>query len=76
MDSNLFSKYTKQIHKQKDIKNELCLFIKEKTGITILDSEIEIDSKKIHLYTSSIKKNILHTKNIKEILKEKGYTLK
>lgn len=75
MDKNLFSKYTQQIQKQNNKKQEVCLFIKEKTGVEILESEIEIDINKIHLYISSIKKNSLHKKNIQTLLKEKGYVL-
>ena len=76
MDKNLFSKYTQQIKKQSNKKQEILSYIKEKTGIEIFETEIEIKKTIISFYISSSKKNTLHQKKIQEILKEKGYTLK
>jgi hypothetical protein len=75
MDSNLFAKYTKQIIKQKNKKEEIIILLQETTGIILEEHEVEIDNTTVFIYTSSIKKNILHKKNTKHILKEKGYTL-
>lgn len=75
MDQNLFDKYKQEIQKQKSKKSEVCLIIKEKTGIVVNEEEIEITKKTVKIYTSSIKKNSLHSKKVQEILKQSGYTL-
>ena len=75
MDQGLFRKHILQIQKVQDVKSELCAYIQEKTGVEIIQEEIIITGKKIIIQTSSVKRSILLQKNIKEILKEKGYFL-
>ena len=59
----------------KKVQEEILLYIQEKTGILLQEEEIQIRKKKIHLRTSSVKRNNLIQKNIQTILQEKGFTL-
>lgn len=74
MDEAFFLKYKKEIKKQTLKKQEVVEFIKKKTNITITEQEFEIEKQKITFYTPSTKKSALHKKQIKELLKEIGYT--
>jgi hypothetical protein len=76
MDQGLFKKYTIQIQKNKDIQEDIRLFILEKTNISIEEKELQITKKIITIQTSSVKKSLLIQKKIKNLLQEKGYLLK
>ena len=73
MDESLFVKHFLQIKRQKDSKEELRNYIKEKTGIELEEGMVEVSKKKVTLHLSSVVKQKLHQKNIVEVLKEKGY---
>ena len=76
MEESLFDKYIINIKKQKNNKEEISLYIKEKTNIELEEKEIILSRKQIKLIVSSVIKQKLFQKNIIEILKEKGYSLK
>jgi hypothetical protein len=76
MEESLFSKHILQIKKQKNKKEEVINFIKEKTGIFLQSEDITITKKNITFSTSSVVKQKLHQKNIQTILLEHGYTSK
>ncbi|MBP6888189.1 MAG: hypothetical protein KBC21_00655 [Candidatus Pacebacteria bacterium] len=75
MDGNLFKKYENSIKKNKNNKESILLYIQEKTGVILNEKEITIINKKIKITTSSTQRSILLTRNIKEIILEKGYYL-
>lgn len=75
MDEGLFRKHILQIQKVQDNKEQICIHIFESTGVEILKEEIVITKNNIKLQISSVKRSVLVRKNIKEILKEKGYIL-
>jgi hypothetical protein len=74
MDPGLFAKHFFQIKKAHDIKNEVLVYIQEKTGVELFSEEVMITKKKVTIQTSSVKRMILIQKNIKKLLEEKGYT--
>ncbi len=76
MDESFFVKYAIQIKKQKNSKEEVLLFIKERTGIELQEEMITISKKQITFTVSSIVKQRLHQKNVNSLLEEKGYTVK
>lgn len=76
MDQGLFKKYTIQIKKNIDIKEEICSLILEKTNIPIQIQEITILKKIITIHTTSTKRSLLIQKKVSELLQEKGYTVK
>lgn len=76
MDESLFIKHLVNIKKQKNNKEEVILYIKEKTGIELSESMITLSKKEVTLHLSSVVKQKLFQKNIEELLKEKGYRLK
>ena len=59
MDEGLFRKHILHIQKQKDSKDELLLFIKERTNITLEFSEINVSKKEVSVHTSSVKRSKL-----------------
>ncbi len=75
MDQSLFRKYSIQIQKAKESKDIIIGLLQKITGITLQQEEISISKKTIHIQTSSVKRSCLQQKNVKELLKEKGYTL-
>ena len=76
MDESLFKKHLINIKKQKNNKEEIVLFIKDHIGIEIDESMFTISKKEITFNLSSVIKHKLFQKNIEELLKQKGYTLK
>lgn len=76
MDEGLFRKHILHIQKQKDSKDELISFVKEKTNITLESQEISLSKNVVIIYTSSVKKSKLIQSKLKEFLGEKGYQLK
>ncbi len=76
MDESFFVKYAIQIKKQKNSKEEVLLFIKERTGIELQEEMITISKKQLTFTVSSIVKQRLHQKNVNSLLEEKGYTVK
>lgn len=75
MNEGLFKKHIQQILLRTNIKQQIILSLKEKTGIEIDEEEITLSNKKITLSTSSVKKTVLLKKGIKEVLQTLGYTL-
>lgn len=75
MDTNLLKKYEILISKNKQEKEELISYIKDKTTILLKEKEIILEGKKISIQTSSLKKSILFKNNIKNLLQEKGYVM-
>ncbi len=76
MDESLFVKHLIQIKKQKNSKEEVINYIKEKTGIELSGEMINISKKQISFTISSVLKQKLHQNNIIKILEEKGYVVK
>lgn len=76
MDESLFIKHLIQIKKQKNSKEELLAYIKEKTGIELIENEITVSKKQITFTVSSVVKQKLHQKNIINVLEERGYIIK
>ena len=76
MDQSLFTKHIVNIKKQKNNKEEVLLYIKEKTNIGLEEKDIVLSKKQVKLNISSVIKQKLFQKNIAGLLKEKGYTLK
>lgn len=76
MEGSLFSKYKKEIDKQKNKKLNIITLVQETTNILLQEEEIEIGKNHILLHVSSTKRSVLYKKQIQTILKEKGYTLK
>ena len=76
MDNSLFSKHLLQIKKHETSKEEICLLIKEKTGIELDYEMFTVSKKQISFSISSVMKQKLHQKNIVKILEEKGYQTK
>lgn len=76
MDESFFIKHLIQIKKQKNSKEELLLYIKEKTGIELEEIMITISKKIVTFTVSSVIKQKLHQKNISKILEDKGYIIK
>jgi hypothetical protein len=76
MDESFFVKYAIQIKKQKNSKEEVLLFIKERTGIELQEEMITISKKQLTFTVSSIVKQRLYQKNVNSLLEEKGYTVK
>lgn len=74
MDESFFVKYAIQIKKQKNSKEEVVVFIKDKTGIELQEEMITISKKQISFQISSVLKQKLFQKDIVKILEEKGYT--
>ncbi len=76
MDNSLFEKYKKVISRQEIEKEKIINIIKEKTGVTLKEKQINLDeNKKITLFISSIQKNTFKLKNINEILKKEGFII-
>ncbi len=73
MDESLFIKHLIQIKKQKNSKEEILNYIKEKTNIELTDEMITVSKKQITFTISSVIKQKLHQKNITKVLEEKGY---
>jgi hypothetical protein len=76
MDQGLFKKHILQIQKNKDSKDEVLLYIQEATGIILKPEEITLSKKNVTVQTSSVKRSQLIQRKTKEILEEKGYSLK
>lgn len=75
MDESFFLKYSLQIKKQKDTKEEVLFLIKEKTGILLEEHMITLFKKNITFTVSSVVKQKLFQKNIVEFLQNNGYTV-
>lgn len=75
MDGNLFTRHLKVLQYKKNEKQELINYLQEKTGILLTNEEITINTKKIIIVTSSVKKLMLQKHNSKSLLQDKGYTL-
>lgn len=75
MNEGLFKKHIQQLLAYTDTKKKISLFLEEKTGIHIEDSEITVSRKNITLSTSSVKKAALLQKGSKEALQSIGYIL-
>lgn len=73
MDEGLFKKYSIQVQKNKDVKEDLLIYIQEKTALTLTQEEVTISKKVVTIQTSSVKRSLLLQKKIKELLLEKGY---
>lgn len=73
MDKSLFERHLRQIKKQKDSKEELLNYIKEKTGIELDENNIVVSKKEVVFNVSSVVKQKLFQKKIEEVLNEKGY---
>ena len=76
MEQNLFRKYTKTLLQRKSKIDEIIEYIKNETGMDILQEEIVLKKNSISFQISSIKKSVLVQKNVKTFLKEKGYEVK
>jgi hypothetical protein len=76
MDESLFKKHLINIKRQQDKKEEVIFYIKEKTGIEIEGKDLIISKKEITFNLSSVIRQKLFQKNLENLLKEKGYTLK
>jgi hypothetical protein len=76
MDEGLFKKYSIQVQKNKDVKEELFTYIQEKTSLVLTVDEMSISKKIITIQTSSVKRSLLLQRNIKAVLLEKGYVVK
>lgn len=76
MDEGLFKKHILRIQVHKEGKEEMAIFLKEKTGIDFLDEEFSLSKKIVSFTVTSVKKNILCKKRIIELLQEKGYSVK
>lgn len=74
MDESLFVKHFLQIKKQKNSKDEIIAYIKEKTGIELEEGNITIAKKEILFQVSSVVKQKLFQKNINDVLNEKGFS--
>ena len=75
MDEGLFQKHLRIVAKHSLQKQTVISLLQEKTGITLDDDEFLLEGKKLTLFTSSAKKNILLQKGMKDILSSEGYTL-
>jgi hypothetical protein len=75
MEGGLFKKYELRIVKNTEDKKELIKYIEEKTLVLLNEKEIQIDNKKVKIQTSSTKRLMIISRDIKTVLKEKGYTL-
>lgn len=75
MEGGLFKKYELRILKNKNDKQNIITYIEGKTGVCLHENEIVIEAKKIKIQTTSIKRSVLASKDIKTILKELGYSL-
>lgn len=76
MNEGLFEKYSKVLKEKCKEKEEVITLLKEVIGIIFKEEELVIQKKTISFQISSVKKNILIQKNIKNKLKEKGYNIK
>lgn len=74
MDESFFVKYAIQIQQQKNSKEEILDYIKEKTGIILQEDMIQVVKKQISFTVSSGMKQKLFQRDITSVLKEKGYT--
>lgn len=75
MDESFFLKYSLQIKKQKDTKEEVLFLIKEKTGILLEDHMITLLKKNITFTVSSVIKQKLFQKGVVDFLQSNGYTV-
>lgn len=75
MHIDLFSKYTKQIQKQKNTKLDIIDCIQKNTSIILTEKEITIEEKKVTIQTSSIKNTKIRQSNISLVLLKQGYVL-
>jgi hypothetical protein len=75
MDQGLFKKHILTIQKVEDNKQEICSYIKERTGLLIQEKDVLISGKKIVIHVSSVVRSFLIQKNIEGLIQEKGYTL-
>lgn len=75
MDNSLFNKYKKVVEERDEEKEKVIDLIKKESGIILKEDEINIDSKKIILNISAIKRSHLYRKGIKEFLLKSGYIL-
>ncbi|MDB5259915.1 MAG: hypothetical protein JWN37_146 [Candidatus Nomurabacteria bacterium] len=76
MDLGLFEKHIKALINQKKTKEQIINEIKEKTGVSLKEEEIQVTKKEVSLNTTSVKKSLLFQKGIKKILEENKFTLK
>lgn len=76
MDQGLFKKYTLQIQKNINVKEDILMYIQEKVLVVLEQEEIAISKKVVTIQTSSVKRSLLLQRNIKEKLLEKGYSVK
>ena len=76
MDESLFIKHALQIRKQKNSKDEIVTYIKEKTGIELQEEMFSVSKKQVIFSVSSVIKQKLFQKNIEKILEERGYITK
>lgn len=73
MDESLFIKHLFQIKRQKESKEEILSYIKEKTGIELEEGMITVSKNKITFQVSSIVRQRIFQKGIIKLLEEKGY---
>jgi hypothetical protein len=76
MDLSLFGKHIKALASQKKNKESVITLIKEKSGILLEESEIQISKKEVIITVSSVKRSLLLQKGVKKILEENSFTLK
>ena len=76
MDESLFIKHAIQIRKQKNSKEEIISYIKEKIGVELQEEMFSVSKKEVTFSTSSVIKQKLFQKNIVKVLEEKGYITK
>jgi hypothetical protein len=76
MEEALFKKHLINIKNQKNNKEEISSYIKEKTGIELNEEDIILSKKQIKLNISSVIRQKLFQKKITDLLKQKGYSLK
>jgi hypothetical protein len=75
MERGLFAKHLHTILTRNAVKEDLIRSLLEKTGITLLESEITLSQKKVTISTSSVKKTALLQKGCADILSRLGYFL-
>lgn len=76
MDKSLFEKYSKQITKRDEFKEEIQLIIKNETGLDISRNDFLLIKKTIQFQTSSVMKVMLKKHKVDEVLIKHGYIIK
>lgn len=76
MDPKLFSRHITHLKNVQDEKNILIEKIYKETNVLLDDKEILLSKKEISLRISSVKRMILNSKKLGDIVKKEGYVLK